>query len=355
MLSAGSAWAVTGYLMGDPAQGKLLPYYKVTNTLATIIGFANYEEDRLFSSEDPLGEDVSLHVTIYGKRSNHILDIDLCLSPLDFGYLVLQQNPASPGQLADLAHPTGPLTTRLNKARVLSVSGDGIPSEGYVVFRAVAEWQSHDGTCAGILANDDAIEEFFDPFDPFTEEPLAVWAILQDVSSGFFATEIPVPTAIVAPDSSGKDQALGGFGAFGLIPFGNTVIARFDVNPNNNSHTDIFVWLASNAFAISGDPGSGVNRGGASLVAFLDCEDEFSPSTTIFLPDEVNIIDPNTLAGIGQCKAFGQYRGQLRFNMPDTGFLWSQISQEGEHFRETFLGYNLECNEFVNPLDCFIL
>jgi hypothetical protein len=348
VLSAGSAWAVTGYLMGDPSQGKLVPYYKVTNTLATVIGIASYEEDKVFSTGDPLGEDVSIHVTIWGKRSNHILDFDLCLSPLDFGYIVLQQNPANHDQLDDLAHQTGPHTTRAQKARVYSVSGDGIPTEGYLTLRATQEFESHDGTCAGALANEESLEDAFDPFDPFTEEPMTTWAILLDAGNAFFATEIPTPTAII----NFSDKAVGGFGAFGLIPFDNTVIARFDVNPINQSHTDIYVWLASNAFVCANDPGCGINRGGASLVAQLDCEDEFSPSTTIFLPDEVNVIDPNALAGIGQCKSAGQYRGQLRFNIPDTGFLWSQISQENEHFRETFLGYNLECNEFVNPSDC---
>jgi hypothetical protein len=33
--------------------------------------------------------------------------------------------------------------------------------------------------------------------------------------------------------------------------------------------------------------------------------------------------------------------------MPDNGFLWSQITQEGQNFRENFLGYNLDCNTFI--------
>src|SRR5262249_29665270 len=106
------------------------------------------------------------------------------------------------------------------------------------------------------------------------------------------------------------------------------------------SHTDIFVWLAHNNGAVP-----------ASLI----CEDQRAVSTIINLPNEVNIIDPAKLSGIAQCVApdpvigLPQYRGVLLFNLPETGFLWSNISQEGLHFRENFLGYNLECNTFIDP------
>ena len=352
VLSAGSASAMTGYLMGDPAPGKLVPFYQAKSSVTTIIGIESVEEDRLGRGDDPLGEDVLVHVTIFTKGSRHVTDFDLCLSPLDFGYIVLQQKPASAAQLADLQHATGPHTTRFDKARVYSVEGDGIPSEGYVTLSAAAEFESHDGTCAGILANDESPGKELSPGD---DEPLATWAVLQDVGKGFFAAEIPTPTAIVA-DGSQLDSsdnpipigtALGGVGAYGLIPGqrekkdvtipGNTVFARFDVNPAVKAKTDIFVWLKDgHSFAVN-------------WPAFLDCEDEFELSTTIDLSNEVNIIDPDALGGIGQCKALGQYRGVLRFQMPDAGFLWSQVSQENEHFQETFLGYNLDCNRFVDP------
>jgi hypothetical protein len=58
-------------------------------------------------------------------------------------------------------------------------------------------------------------------------------------------------------------------------------------------------------------------------------------------------VPSSLLAGMAQCNALGQYRGVLEFLMPDTGQVWSHISQEGEHFRENFLGYNADCNDFV--------
>jgi len=169
--------------------------------------------------------------------------------------------------------------------------------------------------------------------------PLTTWAILQDVGTGFYGTEIPTTTALV---DSTTGAATGAAGALGLIPTTNTVIARFDVNPNFDIHTEIFIWLPPN----SRDLASSLTR--TELVSgYLQCEDELQISTVIPLPNEINIIDPATLGGIGQCIQAGQYRSVLRFQMPDHGFLWSHITREGEHFRENFIGYNLDCNEFV--------
>jgi len=246
------------------------------------------------------------------------------------------------------------------------------------------EFQSNDGKCNN-LESDEPIDyppTVSDLVNHNNEDHLATWAILLDVGQGFFATEIPTPTANIHPISG---AATGGIGAYGLIPGppldsaanhpgdpdlngcanpfdefpcvlspsdSSVVIARFDVNPAVDSHTEIFVWLQRNSFIVPGDPGSGVTRTG-TFTAYLDCEDEFRVSTTLSLPDEVNIIDPNALPGIGQCKALGQYRGNLLFAMPDTGFLWSQITQEGAHFRQNYLGYNLGDNDFIDCADGF--
>jgi hypothetical protein len=342
MLSAGKVWAlapaeITGYLMGDPAPGKLVPYFKVTSTLSTLIGFENAEEDKTLGSADhPEGEDVLVHVTIFNTRSVEVINFDLCLSPLDFGFIVLQKATPSAFQVAALNKVTGPHTTRASKARFLSLDNGDIPSEGYVTLRAISEFLTFDGTCGqGIGGN---LEEFI---PDAVSEPLATWAILQDVGTGFFATEIPTPTAVVAIGDPqhvilGAGQAFGGVGAYGLIPKGNRVLARFDINPLVLSHTDVFVWLTRN--------------GHSSWPASLVCEDELAISTSIPLPNEVNVFNPDDLSGISQCKLDLQFRGILLFDLPETGFLWSQISQEGSHFRENFLGYNLECNTFIDPL-----
>ena len=225
--------------------------------------------------------------------------------------------------------------TRGQKVAILSVEADFIPTVGYVTFKARRTHTSTDGSCTGI-----ATEDPFAICDP--SGPLTTWAILQDIGAGFYATEILTPTALV---DSTTGAATGAAGALGLIPQTNTVIARFDVNPDFDMHTEIFVWLQSN----SRDVVTGNLTRTELVTGFLVCEDELQISTIIPLPNQINIIDPATLGGIGQCMQAGQYRGVLRFQMPDHGFLWSHITQEGEHFRENFLGYNLDCNEF---LDC---
>jgi hypothetical protein len=334
-LSMGSAHAqftgLTGYLQGDPAPGKLVPYYQVADNLATLIGIENTS-----GKSGPgagLAFDVSVHVRVFTTKSVEQTDFDLCLSPFDFGYVVLQKSAPSAGQLDELF---GVVLHRFNKARVLSVdNGDLLTAEGYLTLRSENSYSSTDGSCSGVL-DSGLLDGSVDGIDlrDGSGEPLAAWAILQDIGSGFFATEIPVITAVIDVSSGG---ASGGFGAFGLIPRDNAVIARFDVNPTVDAKTSVYVWLTSNG------PSSGRN-----ITAWLDCEDEFEQSTTIPLPNEVNVINPDALSGISQCKQQKQYRGVLRFAMPDTGFLWSQISQSGQHYRENFLGYNLECNNFID-------
>ncbi len=361
MLWASSAWALTGYLQGDPFHGKLIPFYRVGPNLATIIGIESTEGG--FSGPNVDHGDLALHVTIFSKRSTHIADFDLCLSPGDFGFIVLQQQAKTAAQANELFGPPG----RFHKARVFSVAGDGIPTEGYVTIGTIAEFTSNNGGCGGAFLD-----------RGFIEDHLATWAILQDIGAGFFATEVPTASANVStttgvvvrnggphpglipgPPATGTSDPFDGIPLIGTpAPNGsapsNTVIARFDVNPAVGSVTEIFVWLMSNAFLVPNDPGSGVNRFTAILTGFLDCEDEFRVSATIPFPDEVNIINVDRdLKVVEQCKELGQYRGVLTFKMPDTGFLWSQISQESEHFRETFLGYNLDCNQFLDPSDCF--
>jgi hypothetical protein len=333
---------LTGYLMGDPAPGKVVPFYHAAGNLATIIGI-----ESTFGNSGPgfkaLRSDafVAVHVTIFTVESVEITDFNLCLSPFDFGYVILQEPAASPAQLAEALAAFG-------KRRVLSVEADDIPRQGYVTLKTL-----------GTLGPTEAVTtcgKFVSTFAPGDPEPLAVWTILQDVGAGFFATEIPTPTAIV-DSTSGKVS--GGFGAYGLIPGpfcgfrGNRVITRFDVNPSIGSETLIYVFLLRNAgddVPLAGEEdGDCVDAGREDDIrAFLDCEGEFEQSTTLPLPDEVNIIDPNDLPGINQCKLLGQFRGVLRFDMPDTGFLWSHIGQADFNFRENFLGYNLECNWFID-------
>jgi hypothetical protein len=345
--------AVSGYLQGDPSPGKLIPYWAAEGDLATIIGIENTSGQSgptVGSTSEGDAADVAIHVTVFNHRSSHLFDDTLCLSPFDFGYIILQKPSPSNKQLDDL---------RAGKSIILSRDdGDlGSADHGYVSLKALAKFSSTNGSCK---SDSDTVD--YDSLNA-PAEPLAVWTIVQDVGAGFFGTEVPVATALV-DDSSGK--VTGGLGAFGLIPGptsitadpsglacsdsgdGSTVIARFDVNPNVGSETSIFVWLRRNLFNVSGDPAAGCNRNAATLIGFLDCETEKEISTTVSLPDEVNVINPADLNGIAQCSRNGLFRGVLRFEMPDTGFLWSHITQEDAHFRMNFLGYNLDCNTFLS-------
>lgn len=331
MLASNAEAVLTGYLMGDPAPGKLVPYYQIDDNLATLIGIENVFGDGSDFGVD-FGKDIKVHVTIFTTKSAHQVNFDLCLSPFDFGYVVLQKGPRTPGQLAELFGDIDEIgaVARFRKARVITQAEDLITDEGYVSLRAQSWFDTTDGSCGDSGNGTTPIGDFADA-DP---EPIATWAILQDVGSGFFATEIPSPTAIVHPFSG---DVSGGFGAYGLIPADNWVVARYDVNPLVDSETSIYVWLDSNS-----PPHP------SPIIAYLECEDELEISTTISVPNEVNVIDPDLLAGIGQCKQLAQYRGVLLFSMPDTGFVWSQISQAGQHYRENFLGYNLQCNTFID-------
>ena len=197
---------------------------------------------------------------------------------------------------------------------IASVNGDFIPSTGYVTLE--------------VIATGDSCSDTSGSYNPIA---ITAWTIIQDVGTGFFATEIPTTT-------SRNDDVTGAVGCLnktdsrcrGLIPKGNTVIARYDVNDSVGSESLIFVWLT--------DTGT--------KSAYLQCADELQISTTI-KHKKVNVIDPATLGGIGQCVQAGQSRGVLRFVMPGTGFLWSHISQQGQNFRMNFMGYNLDVNPFI--------
>jgi hypothetical protein len=284
-----------------------------------------------------------IHVTVFDVDSNEIINFDKCYSPFDFGYIVLQAGPITAEQQDDLDFPTGPNATRNNKSTVLT----GVGTTGYVSIRATRIFGSQNGTCG----SEDPFSVSVDIPDPQDlvvsgypyplSLPLATWAIVVDIGAGFFGTEIPTATARVSPFDG---VVSGGIGAFGLIPAGNEVISRYDVNPAQDENTLIFVWLAHPDGVFTG---------------WLDCEDELEVSTPVPLLDEVNVLElnshlPNTSTFKGPlsfCINEGQYRGVLRFTMPDTGFLWSHITQENAHFRENFLGYNLQNNGFIDCAD----
>jgi hypothetical protein len=372
-LSVGSASAqnppftgTAGYLQGDPAPGKLVPYYLADGNVATIIGIENtIGNDGPDGAELDLpigpttvhisGGDVRVHFHFYDTRSVEYLNFTKCYSPFDFGYIVLQKGSVTAAQNADLDFPTGPSTTRRNKSEVVVTT----VAEGYVAIRAERIFGTRNGTCSeevqfGVSVD---IPDAYDliPFEvgPLTL-PLATWAIVQDIGTAFFATEIPTATARVSIGSPAVVS--GGIGAFGLIPQGNEVIARYDAASFNQSVSRVYTWFTSNGSS-SGSPRF------PAVSGFLDCEDELEISTFIPLPNEAGFFTlsgssltpthPTVANALAVCTNVGQFRGVVRFTMPDTGFIWSHITQENGHFRMNFLGYNLQNNVFIDCADTF--
>jgi hypothetical protein len=328
VLSVGSASA-HGYLQGDPASGKLVPYYQASGNLTTVIGIEN-----VYSSTDgdsgtsgTNGYWINVHISVLSVASVEIFNTNLCLSAYDFGFIVLQEDPASGAQLDELSNPD-----RSAKVVYASVSADFINSEGYVTL-AVTNSDPDGCPSVGSGVTDPSVDG------------LAVWTVIQDVGTGFFATEIPSTTAAVDGETGAVECAHSGdINCGGLIPEAYEVIARYDINPDVQSETTIFIWLASVAGA---ETNNGEDRD-PTVSGFLQCEDELQISTTIPVPNEINLVDPSTLGGVGQCIQAEQFRGVLRFEMPDTGFVWSHVSQKGQNFRMNFLGYNLDSNSFTH-------
>ena len=308
---------MAGYAVGDPAPGKLIPYYEVTPTSGTIIKIeSTLGKNGVFTGAN---SHILVHIVIFGVISTEVFDVDLCLSPFDQGFVVLQQEPAGGAQLDELA-------SRGAKVLIASVNGDFIPSRGYVTLRATALGSS----CTDMTD--------FNAFPDGADGPLAAWASLVDVGTGFGVGKIPAQTAIIDRVSG---QASGGAGASGLIPSGNTVVARYDVNSNTGANTRIIVWLSSNGTFVD----SNFVR---DITAVVQCEDEQQTTTTLSLPYKVNVIDPAALVEMGQCPILGQFRGVLRFDLPDDGFVWSQITQTDSNVREDLPGYNLDTNTFLS-------
>ena len=106
------------------------------------------------------------------------------------------------------------------------------------------------------------------------------------------------------------ERAIVGFNCAGLIPEGNEVIARYDINADVQSETTIYIWLASNS---------------NDVVAFRDAHGWRLPcsartdcrciETSIPVPNQVNMVDPANLGSVRvSVSRAAQYRGVVRFD-----------------------------------------
>ncbi len=298
-----------GHLTGDAAPGKLIPWYRIGETLRTNITLEN-----VFGKRGPntTGLDLEVHVTVFNSQGAGVLDFNLCLSPFDLGSMTLQKAAWSAEQINECL-------PRFAKCRVLSIENDLIPPVGFVTLRAITAYTSTDGTCVGPLEGPLPGTSFEihngvipsptigpDYGDVFSF--LATWATLEFPRKG--VTEaIPTPTALIDPVSG---MVSGGAGAFGLTPANNTVVVPFDADPRIEAAKVFVVWQAS--------------PGPQSLPAFIDCQDEIEFPTTLELPDVVNEINPSALPGMQYCRQLNQPLGVIRFQMPKDGIAW--VSQQ---------------------------
>ena len=261
-LSAGSAFATKGYVSGDPAMMKLVPYYETGDTKATIIGIQNMspqEQDTMDKNQDvadltaylggaeptapmvtnltPLldpdptadtaldmtnlnavaGVEAALEKAMMAQYTEHLFimvnvydkmgmmmddaSATLCLQEHEFGVVVLQ------GAMDEMMMDS-------NKMKVLSVMDEEIPEYGYV--KVMAESRKFTGcgaTAPNSLMNVDTRDTAGlasgDPVYTGADTMVSTWAIIQDTGMGFFGTEVPTSTVEMS-SSLGTDGAVGG-------------------------------------------------------------------------------------------------------------------------------------------------
>lgn len=133
----------------------LVPYYEAQGNLATLIGVQHV---------GPQAAGVSIiNVTVHDPDGGVAAGGYICLGPNEFGYVVLQN--AQPPLDQDFGI-------------YFSVARDAIDRTGFVGL-AYAGTRNSCSDGSGAVAGSSA-------------EVMVAWAVLQDVGSGFFATEVPV-------------------------------------------------------------------------------------------------------------------------------------------------------------------
>jgi hypothetical protein len=160
---AGSASAA----LLDPEEALLVPYYEVSGNLATLIGVQHVVDP-------PAGAFSVINVAVYGGDDGALeARSDICLGEDEFGFVVLQS-----------AQPTARDTA---KGIYFSKAEDSISDRGFVTLAYGGS--TSDCALTGNVAIDHAPDE---------KKVMVAWAIMQDISSGFFATEIPITEGVWA-------------------------------------------------------------------------------------------------------------------------------------------------------------
>ena len=241
-LSAGSAFATNGYVGGDFARMKLVPYYETGDSKATMIAIQNLspqeastialhedvrdlkaylggtapsaevvtnltplldpdpvadtaignDRDTVAGVEEALAkaeaaiytEHLFIMVSVHDAMGMMMGSATLCLAEHQFGYVILQ----GPGM-----QDWQPMDSDQNK--ILSVMDDEIPAYGYVQVMGEARKFTGCGATAPntLMRVDNDTDSTNTPIGP-TDGRIAAWAIIQDTGMGFFGTEVPVST-----------------------------------------------------------------------------------------------------------------------------------------------------------------
>ena len=353
-LSAGSA-AADGYMVGDPANMKLVPYYETGNMKATIIGIQNMstreqstvdvnqlvqdiqdfidgeaataaaaakidgvntndthmdDRDTLAAAEEALDdammdaytEHVRVGVDAYKADGTMMGSASLCLDENQFGHVVLQ-GPADMGVDSHMG-------------AVLSVMDGDIHEYGYVKVTAGIKYTSCDPSDPLKGVNEVITDGGTD--DMVGDSKIAAWTIIQDVGDGFFGTEVPTTTISMmedaeenmVPDCYGNDGKGAAFNSMkcGLIPERSMMGALDNASTTNNTtayarydagdESMVYVWLAA-----GGDDAETRPSGRRALEVAVRCSDGMmvqdadidgnSEPIMVAAPGMLTMIDPN--------------------------------------------------------------
>ena len=186
--SFGSASAAV--TQGDPAGTKLIPYYMTGDGLATIIGIQLFAQPDEMANPD-LKQDMHLiDVSVYAPTGPDAKGMPmaagtLCLSHHDFGYVSLQE---------EAGEDSGTMGLRI------SVDGDGITNEGYVVvsyFAATIACAASRADVPDTTPNPQVDATTGARTETVVMPTFATWTVLQDVTGGAFGTNIPSATVMI--------------------------------------------------------------------------------------------------------------------------------------------------------------
>ena len=160
----------------DAEDALLVPYYEVSGNLATLIGVQHVAT--------PPDAFSVINVAVYSGDDGALeARSDICLREDEFGFVVLQS-----------AQPTAQDTAQ---GIYLSKAEDGISDRGFVTL-------AYGGSTSDCALTGTVATATTPP--PADKNVMVAWAIMQDIGSGFFATEIPITEGLWAEDVDSFDE-----------------------------------------------------------------------------------------------------------------------------------------------------